>query len=128
MAFLSSELAQNQVSLENVIAKLPSNNQLSKRLRKVNGDTRGWFCRLRTYRNWSSHISIIGFNIRYSANEKTPIVYLHNKPGEPESGAAKENLVKYCKSNLNKMSHLVDGIYKDCIDLIQTNASMQIQK
>jgi len=122
MAFkLSLEI--QDVSMCTVIPKLPIGSQVKKMLGRLNGNTEGWFWKLREYRNHSAHRKIIGFQI-FAGGEEDGKVYLHKDPLDTKKGRADEEVLPYCQNSIGRIEDSINEIYKlGIIDL--TNGKPQ---
>ena len=104
-------LALQDVTMPTIIPELPSSSQVKKKLGEINGDTGGWFWKLREYRNHSSHRKIIGFSI-FPGGEEHHKVHLHEDPLDTNKGAADEEILQYCENSIERMEDLINEIYK----------------
>jgi len=105
-----------EVDMSKIIPKLPEGSQLRKTLGKADGDTQGWFWRLREYRNHSAHRKIIGFYITVKVGSGTGdrAVYLHKDPLDTSKGGTDEEVIEYCHNSIKRMEYLIDKIYGLC--------------
>jgi len=125
-------LETQKVNLETIIPKIPEGSQLRKRLGKLNGDSSGWFWKLREYRNHSAHRSQIRFfstgtvkrsqiqpvdsSVVHLECDKITAVYLINDQRDfNNSERAEQELILYCDKSINNMENLIEEIYKKCI-------------
>ncbi len=105
------DLELQDVEMCTIIPKLPSSSQVKEKLGEINGDTGGWFWKLREYRNHSAHRKIIGFSI-FVGGEEDGKVYLHKDPLDIKKGRADEEVLQYCQKSIERMKDLISEIYK----------------
>ena len=114
-----------EVSMSNIIAKLPQGSRLRKTLVTADEDTKGWFYRLREYRNHSAHRKVIGFVINVTVGKGNGYEgeYLHKDPLDTSKGGADEKVIQYCHNSINRMEHLIDEIYGLCATELSSDKS-----
>jgi len=118
-------LKPQEVDMSKIIPKLPEGSQLRKTLGKVDGDTQGWFWRLREYRNHSAHRRIIGFLITLvvGGGKGDGGVYLHKDPLDTSKGGTDEEVIQYCHNSIKRMEYLIDEIYGLCATELSSGKS-----
>jgi len=109
-------LNPKEVSMPTIIPKLLKGSQVKETLGELHGDTQGWFCRLREYRNHSAHRKIIGFHINLALGSGTgiPTVFLYKDPLDPDKGRADTEVIKYCQDSLKNMEQIIENLYGLC--------------
>ena len=130
IAFRCNLEIQN-VNLESIIPKIPKGSQLREKLGKLNGDSSGWFWKLREYRNHSAHRSQIRFfsigtvklspiqptdsSVVHLECDKITNVYLIDDQRDFTHGdRSKYEVIPYCTRSVVNMKRLVDEIYQIC--------------
>jgi len=114
-------LELQNVEISTIITKLPTGSQVKNKLGRLDGDTEGWFWKLREYRNHSAHRKIIGFYlIKIMGGEETK-VFLHKDPRNPEKGRADEEVLTYCQNSIKRMKELINENYKLCVRELTAN-------
>jgi len=127
------DLDIEKVKMETVISKMPTESKVLEKLRKLNGDSSGWFWKLREYRNHSAHRSVISFystttvkpkprkpnddpQTRYLEVDRITATYLVDNPRDINSGRSKQEVIPYCNKSIINMRNLLEEIYKKCIN------------
>jgi len=126
-------LDMEDVKMAAVIARMPTGSQARRQLQRLNGNSEGWFWKLREYRNHSAHRSVIGFystgtvrpkpmgstndpKIRMLEVDKITATYLIDNPRDIHSGKSAQEVIPYCNKSISNMENLIKEIYKKCIN------------
>jgi hypothetical protein len=124
-------LEMQDVNLERIIPKILGGSQLRKKLGKLNGDSSGWFWKLREYRNHSAHRSQIRFfstgtsklsqiqptdsSVVHLECDKITAVYLIDNQRDFINGdRSKYEVIPYCTRSVINMKRLVGEVYQIC--------------
>ena len=124
------------VKMDTVIPKMPNGSKVLEKLGRLNGDSNGWFWKLREYRNHSAHRSVISLystgtvrakptestddpRIRHLEVDRITATYLIDDPRDIDSGKSEQEVIPYCSKSINNMANLITEIYEKCVNEIK---------